>query len=62
MKYLKSGITFFIKLNLIGPYSGLSNEILCILLVQGATKLQEVEFEGLKISIRAHANMDLQLN
>ena len=43
IKCLKNLVTFFCKLNPIGPYSKLLNEALCILVAQGATKLQKVE-------------------
>ena len=43
IKCLKNLVTFFCKLNLIGPCSELLNEALCILVAQGATKLPEVE-------------------
>ena len=36
-KHVKSDVTLFILLNPIGPYLGISNEILCILVAQGAT-------------------------
>ena len=45
----KSAFTLFIKLNLIGPCLGISNEILRILVAQRATKLLEDEVGGLKI-------------
>ena len=37
-----------IKLNPIGPCSGLSNELLCILVAQGDAKLPEAKVKGLK--------------
>ena len=41
--------SFLILSNPIGPCSGLSNDILCILaVVQGAAKLLEVKVPGLK--------------
>ena len=51
MIYLQSEVTHvtvFIKPNSIGPYLGLSNEILGILLTQGAKKLPEAKVGGLK--------------
>ena len=39
IKYLKNAVTFFNKLNVIGPSSGLSNKILKIFVAQGAAKL-----------------------
>ena len=48
MKYLEVVVTLFIKLNLIDTCSGLTNEILCILVAQEATKLPEVKIGGLK--------------
>ena len=39
IEYLKNAVTFFNKLNVIGPSSGLSNKILKIFVAQGAAKL-----------------------
>ena len=39
IKYLINAVTFFNKLNVIGPSSGLSNKILKIFVAQGAAKL-----------------------
>ena len=39
---VKRGVTFCTKLNLIGPCSSLSNEILYTFIAQGAAKLPEV--------------------
>ena len=47
-KYLKSGVKLFFKVNPIPPESGLSNEILCILLAQETAKLPNVKVGGLK--------------
>ena len=47
-KYLKSAVKLFFKVNLIAPKSGLSNEILFILLVQETAKLPIVKVGGLK--------------
>ena len=47
-KNLKNAVKFFFKLNLIAPISGLSNEILCILVAQETAKLPNVKFGGLK--------------
>ena len=43
IKCLKSAVQPLFKLNPIGPCLGLSNEVLCILVAQGATKLAEVK-------------------
>ena len=46
--YLKGSDTLYDELNPIGPFSGLSDKILCILVAQGAVKLLKVNFGGLK--------------
>ena len=43
----KSGVELFIKLNPIGTCSKFSNEVLMILVVQGAAKLPKVKVGGL---------------
>ena len=43
MKFLKNAFIPFYKPNTIGPYLGLSNEILCILVAQGVAELPEVK-------------------
>ena len=48
MKYLLSVATLITKEKSIVPLLGLSNETLCILVGQGAAKLQEVKVEGPK--------------
>ena len=48
IKYPKSGIKFFFKLNPIVPVLGLSNDILCTLVAQETAKLPNVKVEGLK--------------
>ena len=48
IKCLKSAVMLFFKLNPVGPYLGLSNEVLCILVAQGASKLPEVKFRDTK--------------
>ena len=45
---LESIATFFTKKIATSPWSGSSNEIICILAVQEAAKLQEVKVEGPK--------------
>ena len=45
---LKSAATVFDKENSIGPLSGISNEILIILVAQEASKLPEVKVWGKK--------------
>ena len=47
-KYLKSAVKLFFKLNPIAPISGLSNEILCILVAQETVKLTILKVGGLK--------------
>ena len=47
-KYLRRAVKLFFEMNPIGPILGLSNEILCILVAQGAAKLPKVKF-GVKI-------------
>ena len=44
----KSGVKLFIELNPIGTCSKFSNEVLMILVVQGAAKLPKVKVGGLK--------------
>ena len=44
-QYFKSAVMLFFKLNQITPLSGLSNDILCILVTQGAAKLLEVNLK-----------------
>ena len=44
----KSAVKLFLILNLIGPYSGLLNEILWIFVAQGTAKLPEVKVEDTK--------------
>ena len=46
IEYFKSTATLFFKLNTIGPYSRLSNEIPIILVAQGAKKLLKVKVKG----------------
>jgi len=46
--YPKSAFKLFLKLNFIAPVSGLSNEILCILLAQETPKKLEVRVGGFK--------------
>ena len=48
IRYLKSGLTLFIKLNPIGPCSGFLDEILCTLEGQEAATLPEVKVGGRK--------------
>ena len=45
---LQSPATLFNKQTSIAPISGLSNEILCILVAQRTSKLWEVKVAGLK--------------
>ena len=47
-KIPKSALKLFFKLNPIAPISGLSNEILCILVAQETTKLPNVKVGDLK--------------
>ena len=47
-KYFKRAVILFFKINPIGTYFGISNEILCILVSQGAATLLEFEVGGLK--------------
>ena len=47
-KYPKSALKFFFKLHITVPVSGLSNEILCILVAQENAKLPKVKVVGLK--------------
>ena len=44
IKYLKSSVMLFIKLNPIGPCLGFSNKILYILVAKGTARLPEVKF------------------
>ena len=46
--YLKSAVIISIKKKSIGPYLGLSIEILCTIIDEGATNLPEVKIRGLK--------------
>ena len=46
--YLKSTAKIFSKQNSNGPYSELSNKILCILAAQGAAELCQIKVRGLK--------------
>ena len=48
IKYLKSAVTLFFKLNPIAHTFALSKEILSILVVKEAEKLQDVKVGGLK--------------
>lgn len=48
IKYLKSAVTLFFKLNPIAHISALSKEILSILVVQEAAKMQNVKVRVLK--------------
>ena len=48
IKYLNSAVPNLLKLNSIDPCSGLSNEILCILIPQEAEELLELKFGALK--------------
>ena len=45
---VRSGAKLFIKLNSIGPYSRLSNEVIGIDAAQGVANVQEVKFWGPK--------------
>ena len=49
IKCLKSAVTLFLAIT-IGPFSRLSNEVICILVAQGTTKLPEVKVKGIKKS------------
>jgi len=51
MKYLKRCFSLF-KLNTTVPFSGLSNELLCILAAQEAAKLPEVKFRDLNVKMK----------
>ena len=44
IKYLKSSVMLFIKLNPIVPCLGFSNKILYILVAKGTARLPEVKF------------------
>ena len=44
----KIEVTLFCKLNPIGTFLGPLNEVLCILIAQGAAKLPELKFGGVK--------------
>ena len=46
MIYLKSAVTFFTRKKSFAPISGLSNDMLFVLLAQGAGKLREFKVEG----------------
>ena len=45
---LKSATFLFTRQSEIGPETGFSNEIICILAARGTVKLQEVKFKGSK--------------
>ena len=47
-KYLKSAVKLIFRLNPIAQISGLSIEIMCILLAQETSKLPDVKVGGLK--------------
>ena len=48
MKYHECDTKLFVVLDKIGPYSGLSKKIICILGAQRAVKLLEIKFGGQK--------------